>query len=145
VPGQTFTASASTTATVEEVWNRLQAPETWESISGVDSVFEPRHNESGQLVGFKFTSTAAGRRYEGTATPGRREHEASLTWDIATSEIKGWVRVDLHPDDAGTRIQVTMHVEAVSMMASFGFPFIAAAIANGFQETADHFAQSMEK
>jgi carbon monoxide dehydrogenase subunit G len=144
VPGQTFTASASTTATVDEVWNRLQAPETWESISGVDSVFEPRHNESGQLVGFKFTSTAAGRRYEGTATPGPREHEASLTWDIATSEIKGWVRVDLHPDDTVTRIKVTMHVEAVSMMASFGFPFIAAAIANGFQETADHFAESME-
>jgi carbon monoxide dehydrogenase subunit G len=130
---------------VDEVWDRLQVPETWEGISGVDSVFEPRHDEPGQLVGFKFTSIAAGRRYEGTATPGPREHEAALTWDIATSEIRGWVRVDLHPDDAGTRIQVTMHVEAVSMMASFGFPFIAAAIANGFQETADHFAQSMEK
>jgi carbon monoxide dehydrogenase subunit G len=144
MPGQTFTASASTRATVGAVWDRLQVPETWEGISGVDSVFEPRHDESGQLVGFKFTSTAAGRRYEGTATPGPTEHEASLTWDIATSEIKGWVRVDVHPDDTVTRIQVTMHVEAVSMMASFGFPFIAAAIANGFQETADHFAESME-
>lgn len=144
VTGQTFAASASTTASVGEVWGRLQIPGTWEGVSGVDSVFEPRHDESGQLVGFKFTSTAAGRQFVGTATPGWREHESSLTWDIATSEIKGWVRVDLHPDDAGTRIQVTMYVEAVSMMASFGFPFISAAIANGFQETADHFAESME-
>ncbi len=126
------------------VWDRLQVPATWEGISGVDSVFEPRHDESGQLVGFKFHSTAVGRQYEGTATPGSREHQTSLTWDIATSEIKGWVRVDLQPLDDRTRIDVSMHVESVSMMASFGFRFIAAAIANGFQETADHFAESME-
>lgn len=144
MPGQTFTASASTTAPIGDVWNRLQVPETWEGISGVDSVFEPRHDEPGQLVGFKFHSTAAGRQYEGSATPGPREHESSLTWDIATSEIEGWVRVDLQPLDNGTRIDVTMHVEAVSMMASFGFFLIASAIANGFQETANHFAQTME-
>ena len=143
MPGQTFTASASTRATVGAVWDRLQVPETWEAISGVDSVYEPRRDEFGKLVGFKFNSTAVGRQYEGTATPGPREHESSLTWDIATSEIKGWVRVDLNPLDSGTRIEVTMHVEAVSMMASFGFRFIAAAIANGFQETADHFAADM--
>ncbi|MGF1616200.1 MAG: SRPBCC family protein [Acidimicrobiia bacterium] len=145
MPGQTFTASASTTASIGEVWNRLQVPATWEGISGVDSVFEPRHDESGQLLGFKFHSTALGRQYEGSATPGPREHQSSLTWDIATSEIKGWVRVNLQPFDSGTRIEVSMHVEAVSMMASFGFRFIASAIANGFQETADHFVQSMEK
>lgn len=144
VPGQTFTASASTSASVGEVWDQLQVPATWEGISGVDSVFEARHDGSGQLVGFKFTSTAAGRQYAGTATPGPRDRESSLTWDIATSEIKGWVRVDLQPLDNGTRIAVTMHVEAVSMMATFGFRFIASAIANGFQETADHFAESMK-
>lgn len=144
MPGKTFTASASTTASVGAVWDRLQVPETWEAISGVDSVFEPRHDESGQLVGFKFNSTAVGRQYEGTATPGAREHQSYLTWDIATSEIKGWVRVELQPLDHGTRLDVSMHVESVSMMASFGFRFIASAIANGFQETADHFAQSME-
>lgn len=144
MPGQIFTARASTTASIGEVWNRLQVPATWEGVSGVDSVFEPRHDEAGQLVGFKFHSTAAGRQYEGTATPGPREHESYLTWDIATSEIKGWVRVDLKPLDNGTRIEVKMHVEAVSMMASVGFVFIASAIANGFRETADHFAESME-
>jgi carbon monoxide dehydrogenase subunit G len=143
VPGQTFTANASTTASVPTVWERLQVPATWEGISGVDSVFEPRHDKSGQLAGFKFLSTAAGRQYVGVARPGPRVHESSLTWDIATSEIKGWVRVDLQPLEAGTRVEVTMHVESVSMMASFGFPFIASAIANSFQQTVDHFARSM--
>jgi carbon monoxide dehydrogenase subunit G len=143
VPGQTFTANASTTASVGAVWDRLQVPATWEGISGVDSVFEPRHDESGQLVGFKFHSTAVGRQYEGTATPGPREHQSSLTWDIATSEIKGYVRVDLQPLDNGTRIEVAMHVESVSVVASFGFRLIAAAIANGFQETTDHFAAGL--
>jgi carbon monoxide dehydrogenase subunit G len=127
------------------VWERLQVAATWEGISGVDSVFEPRHDESGQLAGFKFHSTAAGRQYAGVARPGPREREVSLTWDIATSEIKGWVRVDLQPLDAGTRVEVTMHVESISMMASFGFPFIASAIANGFQQTVDHFAAGMSE
>jgi carbon monoxide dehydrogenase subunit G len=145
VPGQTFTANAPTTASPANVWARLQVPATWEGISGVDSVFEPRHDESGQLAGFKFHSTAAGRQYAGVARPGPREHEVSLTWDIATSEIKGWVRVDLQPLNAGTRVEVTMHVESISMMASFGFPFIASAIANGFQQTVDNFAAGMTK
>lgn len=145
MPGETFTASASTSASVDDVWDQLQVPATWEGISGVDSVFEPRHDESGQLVGFKFMSTAAGRQFIGTATPGLRERGSSLTWDIATSEIVGWVRVGLQPLGDGTAIEVTMHVEAVSMMASFGFRFIAAAIKNGFQETADRFAESMER
>jgi carbon monoxide dehydrogenase subunit G len=145
VPGQTFTANASTAASVPTVWERLQVPATWEGISGVDSVFEPRHDEEGQLAGFKFLSTAAGRQYVGVARSGPRVHESSLTWDIATSEIKGWVRVDLQPLEAGTRVEVTMHVESVSMMASFGFPFIASAIANGFQQTVDNFAAGMSK
>jgi hypothetical protein len=81
----------------------------------------------------------------GVDRPGPREHEVSLTWDIATSEIKGWVRVDLQPLNAGTRVEVTMHVESISMMASFGFPFIASAIANGFQQTVEHFAAGMSE
>ena len=145
MPGQTFNAKALTTASITTVWERLQVPTTWEGISGVDSVFEPRHDEAGQLAGFKFHSTAAGRQYAGVARPGPREHEASLTWDIATSEIRGWVRVDLQPLDAGTRVEVTMHLESVSMMASLGFPFIASAIANGFQQTVDHFADGMSE
>jgi hypothetical protein len=47
--------------------------------------------------------------------------------------------------DAGTRVEVTMHLESVSMMASLGFPFIASAIANGFQQTVDHFADGMSE
>lgn len=145
MPGQTFTANALATASIADVWKRLQVPATWEGISGVDSVFEPRHDESGQLAGFKFHSTAAGRQYAGVATPGPREHEASLTWDIATSEIKGWVRVNLQPMDDGTRVEVTMQVESVSMIAAFGFPLIASAIARGFQQTVDDFAASVSQ
>lgn len=145
MPGQTFTAYALTAVPIADVWERLQVPATWEGISGVDSVFEPRHDQSGQLAGFKFHSTAAGRQYVGVARPGRRVHESSLTWEIATSEIKGWVRVDLQPLETGTRVKVTMHVESVSMMASFGFPFIASAIDNGFQQAVDSFAAGMTK
>ncbi len=143
VPAQTFSATASTRARPPTIWKRLQAPETWNAVQGVDEVFDPQFDD-GKLVGFKFHSTAAGRKYIGTATPGPREREKSLQWEIATSELKGWIRVELEPDGTATTIHVTMHVESVSFMASLGFPLITGAIASGFQETADQFARDLD-
>lgn len=143
MPSQTFTGTAVADASAASVWESLNEAETWEAISGVEDIFDEARNDSGHLVGFKFRSTAAGKQYVGKATPGGRVEEKSLTWDIATSEIKGEITVDLHELESGTRVDVTMRVESVSMMASFGFPIIASVIGNGFQQTVDNFAGSM--
>ncbi len=143
VPSKTFTGSAIANASPGQIWERLNLGATWEAISGVDKVLDEVHDASGRLVGFKFQSTAAGKQYVGTASPGPREEGRSLVWNIQTSEIKGSVAVSLRPLGETTDINVTMQVESVSMMASFGFPFIAAAISNGFQETVDNFAAGL--
>lgn len=143
MPADTFTASSTTAVPVDRAWQRLQVPETWEAITGVDDVVLPRF-DGDDLVGFDFHSTAAGRRYRGTARPGPRTEQRSLQWDIATPDLRGWVKVDLAPTDGGTGIEVTMRVESVSVMASLGFPLIAGAIAGGFQETVDTFARGLE-
>lgn len=142
VPSQTFRAAASTTADPAEVWARMQRPETWKAIPGVDDVFDPEIRDY-ELVGFQFHSTAAGRRHTGRAAPGPRVVGEKLTWDITTTDIRGTVTVDLVPIDTGTRIEVTMQVESVSLIASIGFPVIAGAIAGGLQEAADQFAVSV--
>ena len=142
MPSQSFSARSKTVSSPPEVWARLQVPATWEAISGVEAVENAEYDGS-ELVGFTFHSTAGGRRYEGTAKPGQRAQNETLEWLIATSEIKGSVQVDIEPSPPGSDIVVSMRVESVSMMATFGFPLIAAAIASGFQEAADEFASRL--
>lgn len=145
MPGQTFTGHSVVRAATPEIWDALDQAATWEGITGVDRVYDESRDESGRLAGFRFDSTAAGRKYIGTAKPGPRVEGKSLSWDIATSEIKGRVTVDLAGEGEDTRIDVTMRVESVSMMASLGFPMIASLIGNGFQKSVDDFAASLSE
>lgn len=121
------------------MWARLGEPKTWEGITGVDQVFDEVFDNDGTLDGFKFYTSLGGRQYVGTASPGAREEGQSLSWNIATPEISGAVTVGLASAGDGTVVDVTMRVEAVSLMASMAFPFIATAIGNGFQATVDEF------
>jgi len=143
MPSQRFTGNAVAHASPDQVWERLNLGATWEAISGVDRVLDEKHDASGRLIGFKFHSTAVGKQYLGTASPGPREEGHYLVWNIQTSEIKGAVTVSLRSLGGQTGIDVIMHVESVSMMASFAFPMIAATIAKGFQETVDNFAAGL--
>ena len=126
VPSQTFEASATTSASPSAIWVQFQIPSTWEGITGVE-----------------FAATAAGKRYIGRGRLGESSPGESLKWDITTAEIRGWIRVDLAREADGTTISVSMRVESVSVMAAFGFPLIAGAIASGFQETVDEFAAGL--
>jgi carbon monoxide dehydrogenase subunit G len=143
MPSQTFTGAATANASIDSVWEALNQAATWEAINGVEDVFDEQRESAGRLVGFKFRSTAAGKQYVGTATPGPRVEGKTLAWNIATSEIQGTIRVDLEADGPGTRIDVDMHVASVSMLARFGFPIIASVIGKGFQETVEDFASRL--
>lgn len=141
--GQQFRGSAVATADLDSVWEQFDHPSTWQGIPGVDRVYDAVLGDGGQLVGFKFDSTAVGRTYVGTATPGPRERGDTLTWEIQTSEIGGRVVVTTEVAGDGTRIDVLLDVAPISMMASLAFPLIAGSIANGFQETVNEFAASL--
>ncbi len=142
--GQQFRGSAVTTAALDSVWVQFDDPSTWQGIPGVDRVYGDVRNEAGELTGFKFDSTAVGRIYVGTATPGTREHGNALGWKIKTSEIVGRVIVTTEALPDGTRIDVLLEVAPISMMASLAFPLIAGSISNGFQETVNDFAASLD-
>lgn len=138
MPSQTFTASATTSAPSDTVWKHLDRSETWEGITGVDEVFDEVRGQNGQLERFKFYTALGGKRYAGTASPGARDEGRSLIWNIETPEIRGAITVALESSES-TLVKVTMRVESVSVMATMAFPFIAAAIGNGFQATVDDF------
>jgi carbon monoxide dehydrogenase subunit G len=144
VPSQAFSHETTTDAPVDTVWDRLDQPETWESIGGVDRVFNPEVDNEGRLLGFSFHSNAAGRRYLGTASPHDRVEGKRMAWNVQTSEVKGVAIVTLNPKEAGTCITVTLQVESVGLLSAMIFPLIASAIGSGLANAVDSFAASFE-
>lgn len=144
MPSRVFSHEATTDAPVDVVWARLDHPETWESIGGVDRVFDPKVDRAGRLQGFSFHSNAAGRKYVGTASPHERVEGKRMAWDVQNSEVKGVASVMLNPRDTGTVITVTLQVESVGPLSSMLFPLIATAIGNGLASSVDSFAASFE-
>jgi carbon monoxide dehydrogenase subunit G len=143
VPSQTFTHQARTNASVDEVWEALDQPRTWEAIGGVDRIVDPRIDEKGRLMGFSFETIAAGRRYVGEATPHERVEGETMAWAIRNQEIRGVTRVDLESGEGGTAITVTLQVESAGLLASMFFPVIATAIGHGLPRSVDTFAASL--
>lgn len=140
MPAQTFSHTATAPAPIEEVWASLDLPSTWESIGGVDRVFDPRIDGDGKLQGFSFDTVAAGRKYVGLATPHERVDGRLMSWRIENSEVRGVTRVELAPGVASTAITVTLEVESAGLLSGMFFPVIASAIGNGLPRAVDEFA-----
>jgi carbon monoxide dehydrogenase subunit G len=144
VPAQTFSHEAVADAPVEAVWAVLDQPDTWQSIGGVDRVFDPKIDEEGHLLGFSFDTIAAGRKYVGAASPQKRVEGKRMAWNIHNSEVRGVTSVTLNPRASGTVITVDLEVESVGLLSSMLFPIIAGAIDNGLSRAVDEFAASFE-
>jgi carbon monoxide dehydrogenase subunit G len=144
VPSQTFGHEATTGAPVDAVWAALDQPGTWESIGGVDRVFDPRRDGEGRLVGFSFDTVAGGRKYVGTASRQERVEGTRMGWNIQNSEMRGVTRVTLNPTETGTIVTVTLEVESVGLLSSVLFPIIAGAIGRGLPTAVEEWAAAFE-
>ena len=145
MPSQSFQHSSIAAAPVARVWAALDDPRSWEAISGVDRVKNPVTDAEGHLKGFSFESVAAGKKYQGRATPAGREPQKMMAWNIETSEMRGRVMVSLAPLERETRVHVTLRAESVGMLSAVFFPVIASAIGEGFPEAVEEFARTLAK
>jgi len=141
VPSQTFQHSATTHITIEEIWEKLNQPGTWEAVPGVDRVFDPVVDATGELRGFEFESVVGGKTYSGKASPAGREENKLIAWDISTSELSGQVVVGVSPIGDGARVYVRLHVESAGMLGGLFFPIITSAIGSGFHDTVEDFVE----
>jgi hypothetical protein len=144
VPRETFSHSSTTTASRSEVWSALDLPPTWEGIGGVDRVINPVIDDEGRLRGFAFETVVAGVKYLGQATQSTREEEREMVMNIANSEIRGAIRIDLSDASDGTLIQVTLDIESTGMLSAMFFPVIARSIGNGLPRAIEEFAASFD-
>lgn len=141
MPSQTFSHSAVAAASIESVWATFDLPATWESIGGIDRVYDARTGPAGHLDGFSFDTEVAGKEYVGAASLRERDDGRLIAWNVKNSEIKGQIRVELSDTGKGTNISVTLEVESASFMSGMFFPVIANAIGSGLPEAVDDFAQ----
>lgn len=126
------------------MWRALDWPSTWEGIGGVDRVIDPVIDDEGRLQGFAFETVVAGTKYLGEATPNAREEEQMMTLNIANSEIRGSIRIDLSEAGEGTLIRVTLDVESAGVLSAMFFPVIARSIGNGLPRAIEKFAASFD-
>lgn len=120
----------------------MDRPETWETIGGVDRVVDPVIDKDGRLQGFGFEIVAGGRRYRGQAVPLAREEEQVMAWRVTSPEVRGSTTVELADNAAGTRVYVTLVVEAAGLLSTMFFPVVASAVGNGLPGAVDNFAAS---
>lgn len=143
VASQSFSHSAQLPVSPPEAWTALQSPSTWAAIGGVDQVGTVETFPDGDLAGFRFSSTVAGRRYPGTASVAhaRRPHEMTLA--ITTSEIDGLIAIHIAPPAADDRIDVMLEARSKGFLAGMMFSVIASAIGNGFPQRVEAFAAGL--
>ena len=144
MPSDSFSHHATAMASPEQVWARLQLPDTWEGIAGVDRITDSTVDGGGALRGFSFVSNVAGREYLGTATSAGREEGRVLAWDIENSEITGRITVRLSPIDDGTSVTVSLDVRSAGMLSSMFFPVVSRTIGSGLPESVNGFVAQFD-
>ena len=125
------------------MWAALDEPETWEAVAGVDRVREPVFDADGRLRGFLFDTVVGGRAYEGRATPLDREEGRLIAWSIANSQVTGAITVELEDTKGGTRLDVSVEMQPVSMMSRMFFGVITRTVEEGLPRTVEEMAERL--
>jgi hypothetical protein len=142
MPSATFTENVEIDATPEEVWDRLQAPNIWESVGPVQKVWDPTI-ENGVLRTFKWSTDIGGKVYEGVGTALEYDRPDRYVLDLDAGEMAGKVTAALSAGNpGGTQAEVSIELRSKGMLSSLFFPAIKNAVGSGFPEqVADMGAQ----
>ncbi|HLA67576.1 MAG TPA: SRPBCC family protein, partial [Acidimicrobiia bacterium] len=93
MPPDRFTHSVDVPVDASVVWDALQDAGTWKGIGPIDEVWAATHDPDGTLSGYRWTATAAGQRWEGTARRMALEPGKSLRLALDSAEIVGAIEV----------------------------------------------------
>ncbi|MEA2002730.1 MAG: SRPBCC family protein [Actinomycetota bacterium] len=144
MPRATFTHQAVADASIGSVWESLQHAETWSNIGPIEDVTEPRVSETGLLKSFRWSTTVAMKRYNGTAEIVTADVEERMKLDLDAREVAGSLDTHLEPNGNGTTVvTVTLEVISRGTLSTLFFPVMSEAIAKGLPTQVDQFAESL--
>lgn len=140
MPSSRFEHSATAAAPPSRVWTALQEAGTWAGIGPLERVWDATHR-GGILAGYRWSTRAAGRRWEGTARTTEAIPGERITLELRSPEVNGSLTAALASDGAGaTTVTVTLHVESVGILSGMFWDAVAGAIGGGFPGHVEEFA-----
>jgi hypothetical protein len=143
MPEASFSHSATVLSPRRDVWTRLQAADTWSSIGPVEQVWDPAHDEHGNLVAYRWSTTVGPRRYEGKAKriDGHAPDHMSLALDAG--ELTGVLTAKLDAlSERETQITIDLSVQPRGMLSTMFFGVITDVVGRGLPSQVEHFAES---
>lgn len=139
MPPASFRHETNTDALPSQVWQRLQDPDVWATVAGVDGTRD--HVFSGEnLIGFRFRANVAGVPYRGTARVTESVPAKAMTLSIRSSELQGMIGVALSAAEPGTLLDVSMTMQPAGLLGPMVFPAITRAVGEGFAESVERLA-----
>lgn len=143
MPSGTFTHTTVIDRAPAEVWNELMKSETWGNIGPVDDVWDPTHDAAGVLTGYRWSTNVANRKFVGTAAVVDHEAPSRYVIDLDAGEMAGKISIDLVGGNPSTELTVELEFRTKGMLSSMFFPLIRDAIAKGFPDQIEGFADSL--
>jgi carbon monoxide dehydrogenase subunit G len=139
VPSGTFSHAVAVPASPDEVWARLQAADTWSGIGPIDTVWDASHDDDGVIAGYRWSATAAGREWKGTARTASAVPGERLTLGLKSSEMQGTLTTEIAANGHGSHLTVTMKVETVGMLSSLFWGVVRTAMEHGLPKQVEEF------
>jgi carbon monoxide dehydrogenase subunit G len=140
MPSDTFSHTATVSATPKSIYSALQHPETWKGIGPIDDVWDATH-ERDMLAGFKWSARAAGKSWEGTARRGADRGAAEMTLNLDSSEIAGAITVTLQPEGDSTALTVKLSARSKGLLAGMFWGVVADTFRKGMAAQVEAFSQ----
>lgn len=130
MPSDTFSHTVKIAATPESVAAALQVAATWKGIGPIDEVWDATHDDA-DLTGFRWSASAAGKSWEGTATRNDDRQPGTMTLDLDSSDIAGVLTVSYAPDDGGTTLTVDLFARSKGVLAGMFWGVVTDALRSG--------------
>ncbi len=126
----------------DDLWLVLQEADTWANIGPVERVWDPVHDGSGALQSYRWSTTVAGREYQGTAKTVSAQPGSTMQLELDGGEVVGVLTTNLSPnaDPDHTTVEVALDVSSRGALSAMFFPIIADAIKRGLPDQVEEFA-----
>jgi len=140
MPSDTFSHTATVSATPGSIYSALQHADTWKGIGPIDNVWDATH-EGERLVGFKWSARAAGKTWEGTARRGNDLVAGEMTLDLDSSEIAATIAVTLRSDGDSTALTVKLSARSKGLLAGMFWGVVSDTLRKGMPAQVEAFGK----
>lgn len=144
MPTARFSHESSTSRAIDDVWLRLQKADTWASIGPVERVWDPVHDDAGQLMSYRWSTTVGPTKYRGRAKVVEAVPPVTMRLNLDGGEIAGVLTTAMEENGDGTQLRVTLKITSKGPLSSMFFPLISEVVERGLPEQVERFVNSFE-